>query len=271
MKEKEIEELDEMGEKRKGRPLSVNIKKLECRKGKDYAEIIFFGDLHFGHPTCLLEKAKQMLDYCLKKKIYVILMGDMIECGITGSVGDSVYTQSLNPQGQIEEVIELLKPLAEKNLILGFHSGNHEERIFKNTGVDVAKIMAGILNVPYLSRACWHILRLGSQRYTVYSLHGSSGSRFIYTKLKVATDISHYFDADIIAHAHVHDLATSIIERQKINQDWNVSSRKTYIVLTGHYLGYQLSYAQAKGMPPSKTGSPKIKIYANRKDIHIST
>lgn len=109
---------------RKGRTMKLNRRVLEVPEKKDRVNIVAFGDLHAGHPTCLWDKARAMLDYCLQHNYYVILMGDLLECGITGSVGDSVYTQNLNPQAQMEAVIDLLQPLASKGLILGLHAGN---------------------------------------------------------------------------------------------------------------------------------------------------
>ena len=61
---------------RKGRPVKFNRKELKPQKGKEYAEIVFFGDLHYGASTCLTEKAKKMLDYCLANNVYVHFMGD---------------------------------------------------------------------------------------------------------------------------------------------------------------------------------------------------
>jgi len=61
---------------RKGRTAQLNIKKLECKEGRNFAEVIFFGDLHLGHPTCLMDKAQPMLDYALENRAYVLLMGD---------------------------------------------------------------------------------------------------------------------------------------------------------------------------------------------------
>ena len=107
---------------RVGRNVKLNRKVLQAHNNK--VSIVPFGDLHAGHPNCLWEKAKAMLDYCIKKRFYIIGMGDLLECGITGSVGDSVYTQKLNPQEQMEAVIELLQPVAEAGLLLGLHSGN---------------------------------------------------------------------------------------------------------------------------------------------------
>jgi len=258
---------------RKGRTAQLNIKKLECKEGRNFAEVIFFGDLHLGHPTCLMDKAQPMLDYALENRAYVLLMGDLIECGLTGSIGDSVYAQNLDPQGQIEAVVELLQPLAKEGLILGLHEGNHEARIYKTSGVNVAKMMAGILRVPFLHSACWQLWRVGKQNYKVYSLHGSSGSRFVYTKIKSATDISHYFPrASIIAMGHVHDISVTSLERQDVSlKNKQVIYYKQYVVLTGHYLGYSLSYAQMKGLPPSRIGSPKLKLFANDHDVHSRT
>lgn len=257
---------------RPGRPVTLNIKELKPRAGRDYAEVLFFGDLHLGHPSCLVKKAKENLDYCLKNGIYVQLMGDMIECGLTTSIGDSVYAQTLNPQQQVEELLEMLSPLAEAGLILGYIEGNHESRIYKSSGINVAKMISGYLQIPYLFAACWSLWRVGSQNYTVYALHGSTGSRFTPTKLKAALDVSHFFYADIVAHAHVHEIVAHPFERQEVDlRNKVVRYKKQYVVVTGHYLGYKLSYAQGKGMPPSRVGSPKIKLFGDRHDIHEST
>jgi len=78
-------------DKIKGRPIRLNKVKLNVKPGKNYAELLFWGDVHLGYPTCNIEKAKAMLDYALEKKVYVILMGDLLEAGLRDSVGDSVY------------------------------------------------------------------------------------------------------------------------------------------------------------------------------------
>jgi len=264
--------LEQTSDLRKGRTVLLNIRELECQKG-NYAEVLFFSDLHYGHPTCLLERAKETLDWALENRVYVMLLGDLIECGLTGSVGDSIYTQRLNPQGQFDDMVDILDPLAKAGLILGLHSGNHEDRIFKTSGVNISKMLAGTLRVPFLGSAVWNLFRVGKQNYKVYTLHGSSGSKFIYTKIKAATDISHYFPtADLICHAHIHDLGSIALERQDISlKDKQVIYRKQYILLTGGYLGYKQSYAEAKGLPPAKIGSPKVKFIATEHDLHVRT
>jgi len=254
-----------------GKVIRLNRKRLSFN-GKGYAEVVFLGDIHYGHPGCDVERVQKMIDYCLSKNIYVLGMGDYIEAGLRNSVGDSVYMQNLNPQEQMDFVLDVFKPLADAGLLIGLHIGNHEGRILKETSVNLASLIARMLGVPYLGYACWNIIYVGNQSYTIYSLHGSSGSRYVYTKLKALVDISHNFDADILAMGHVHELADEAILVQQVDKQRKmVIERKKYLLITGSYLKYDDSYAQEKGYPMGKLGSPKVKLFANKYDIHIST
>lgn len=186
-------------DKIKGRPIRINKQKLIQRKDANYAELILFGDVHLGYPTSNIRRAKNTLNYALDNKAYVIVMGDMMESGLTTSIGNSVYRQKLNPQKQMEAVINLLTPVAKEGLLIGYHEGNHEVRITNATGIDVSKIIARILNVPYLGYACWSILSVGKVRYSVYSQHGVSGAKFKHTKLKAIMDQAAWINSDILA------------------------------------------------------------------------
>ena len=256
-----------------GRPICLNKQTLEIKKGKDYAEVVFFGDVHRGYPTCLLEKAKEMLDYCLCKQIYVMLMGDLMEAGLKSSIGSSIYEQILHPQEQYESIVEMLEPLARKGLLLGSLRGNHEDRIFKDTGINIMKVICRDLKIPYLGDAAWQVWYVGKRAYKVYTLHGTSGARFNYTKVKALEDVARNVApaAHIVAMGHVHETLTWAEQFQDISlKRKKVVQPKRFLVLTGHYLGYDKSYAQKKGFGLGKTGSPKIKLYVDRHDIHGS-
>ena len=255
----------------RGRPIRLNRQTLLLKPNKDYAELIFVGDVHLGYPTTNIEEFQDQLEYALKKKTYVLLMGDLLESGLTTSIGDSVYHQKLNPQEQMETMVEMLEPLAKAGLILGLHSGNHENRITNATGIDISKIMARLLNVSYLSYACWSLFTVGKIRYTCYSTHGKSGARFKHTKLKVAMDMTAWIDSDILAHAHVHDRATEPIIKQMFDATRNkMIHKKQMVCLTGSFLEWDNSYAQAAGYSISSIGSPKIKLSAVKKDVNSS-
>lgn len=234
------------------------------------AELLFFGDLHLGYPTCEVEKAQAMLDWALENKVYVIGMGDYMESGLTTSIGDSVYQQKLNPQQQMDEVIKMFKPLAEAGLLIGLHCGNHETRILKATSIDVTKIMSSILKVPYLGYSCWTLLSVGNQHYTMYSTHGASGSKFKHTKLKAVMDLAAWISADVIAMGHVHAIVTEEIRKQHIDlRSKAVQETKCYVVETGSYMSWDNSYAQAGNYPITTIGSPKGKFSGVKKDFHF--
>lgn len=253
-------------------------KEIRCNKqvlipGKNgYASIVFWGDVHLGHPKCNLKKAKDMLDYCLKHHIYIIGMGDMLECGTRISIGDSVYEQKLNPQEQMEEMLDILRPMAKAGLILGLHEGNHEQRISNLGGLNIVKNMCRELNVPYLGYTCWHYLRVGKYNYTLYTTHGKSGAKFKHSKMKVVTDLAAFVEPDVVAMGHVHENLITFFKRMYYDtRNKTIKDRKIYLVLTGAYLEYDGSYAQDAGMPPAGLGSPKLQFYGTKKSIHGST
>lgn len=238
---------------------------------KGYAPLLFFSDLHLGHPQCNIDKAKEMLDWALRENCSIILLGDLIECSLRDSVGDGVYQQKLNPQDQIDEIVLLLKPLAKNGLIIGLHSGNHCMRVQKATSIDPARLMAQQLGVPYMGYAGWYTIKVGKQHYNIYATHGASGATMAYTKLNAAIKMSFFLNADILAYAHVHDLATTTRIIQEV--DWRkgkVVEHKQYVVITGSYLDWAGGYAEMKGYSICKIGSPKAKLRGDVKDVHFS-
>lgn len=252
-----------------GRPIRLNRQTLICKPNKNYAEVVFIGDVHFGSPQFDKPRFLAMLDYCLKHKLYVFLMGDLIELSTRESVGAGVYEQEFKGQSQYEQMIEWLSPLAKAKLILGLLNGNHEERAYKMAGIDVAKMMARELNVKYLGNACWNTFKVGKQRYSIYSLHGRTGSRFDGTALLALERISTSFFCDLIVMGHAHKMISSTVIMQKVIGNQVVEHKKT-LLITGSYLKYDGGYAQTVGLPISKLGSPKIKFCADTKDIFVS-
>ena len=252
-----------------GRPIRCNKRKLEVKRGKDYTELLFLGDVHLGSPQCDVPRFERQLDYCLKNSLYVLLMGDLVEMATRTSIGAGVYEQTEIGQSQVEKMIQLLTPLAKKGLIVGLHNGNHCDRVYQATGINVAKAMAHELDVPYLGDACWNVFTVGSQRYTVYSLHGRTGSRFDGTALLALERISSAFTADICVMGHCHKLANSSVITQRV-VDGCVKEFKKHLILSGSYVKYDGGYAQVVGLPLSKLGSPKAKLFSKVHDIHVS-
>jgi len=252
-----------------GRPIRLNRQVLKLTKHQKFVEVVFLGDVHIGSPQCDKKRFLGMVDYCLKNGVYVILMGDLLECATKGSVGAGVYEQDSNPSDQYEWVLEVLRPLAEDNLILGVHGGNHEERIYKDSGFNVSKALARELKVRYLGDACWSQFKVGGETYLLYTLHGRTGSRFDGTALLALERISVSFYADLVAMGHAHKCINSIVLQQRIVNGM-VKEHKKHLIITGGYLKYDAGYGQTLGLPISKLGSPKVKFFSDRHDMVVS-
>lgn len=252
-----------------GRPIRLNQQVLRPKKSDDYAEVMFIGDCHFGSPQFDKPRFLAMIDFCVKNTMYVFLMGDLIELATKDSVGAGIYEQEYAGQLQYEQMIDWLRPLADKKLILGLHNGNHEERSYKVTGINVSKMFARELGVKYLGDACWNRFRVGNQTYSIYSLHGRTGSRFDGTALLALERISTSFFCDLICMGHAHKMVSSTVITQRI-ENGLVREHKKTLLITGSYLKYDGGYAQTIGLPISKLGSPKVKFYSTRKDIYVS-
>ena len=244
---------------------------------KNEAQLMWWGDLHYGAPTCQIEFAEEMLDYCVKKHIYVEGMGDYVEMATRVSPGLSLYNQRKVPQDQIDYVTEMLIPVARKGLLLGLHTGNHEDRCFSLTGVNIVKNMCKELShyssvkVKYFDYSAFHLLNVGKQKYEMFTAHGSSGSRTPETKLRAVRKYAEYINTEIIAIGHMHDLLSSSFDHYRINPTKRiVEFQKVYYVITGSYLAHEGSYAEKKAMIPGQLGSPKGRFLANEHKIFVS-
>ena len=204
-------------------------------------------------------------------------MGDLMEIGTQYSYG--VFEQNMLANRQFKEMVEYLKPIAKEGRLLGLLEGNHEYRIYKKTGFDIVDIMCDMLGCHYYRRGAYLdvFLKNGDPKtkrnYTFYCLHGSSMAYTKGGKLNALMRLKNVIDADVYmmghVHALLHDTSTRYIPVRKRGKLTLQFETKHYI-LTGAYLKYWGSYAQAKGYPPSGHGrSPKIKLHSNIDRISV--
>lgn len=84
-------------------------------------------------------------------------------------------------------------------------------------------------------------------------------------------DIAAWLNSDILAMGHVHSVASEIIIKQRFDAMRNrIVEDKQYVCLTGSYMAWDRSYAQAANMPITKLGSPKAKLFSDKRSVHFS-
>ncbi len=233
-----------------------------------------FSDLHYGNPYCSLKHAQRTLKAVAENPdTYLLANGDLIEAALKTSVGD-VYSQKVTPQEQRDAVIALLMPVKDK--VLGMTGGNHEARIYKETGIDISKDIAKALGVPY--RAEGILLKIsfgqGNNRtkdapytYWVYATHGYGGARTNGAKSVKVERTSTYIHADvyIMSHDHTVNAARSVYllpdPRGTVNKDGFMSgllkAHKKILVKSSAYVKWG-GYAETGGFAPPDLETPII-------------
>lgn len=255
------DELDELCEKQ----LKLNKEKInpywEYSFNVKIQDLLGFGDLHNGAPTCDMDKARLKVREIKKHGTAVISMGDLIENNNRYSVGAGVYEQTITPMAQMDEVCKLLEPI--KGQIMVMLDGNHEFRTWKECGFKPTQIIAERLGVPYAGFEAFVRMKVKKQIYTVYATHGSTSSRFPWTRMKCLEDIMRNVDADICLMGHTHDKLYHEMAYK------GITDKKKIGVLTGSFLKDDpFGYAAMKNLPPVKTGIIVLKLSSDHWDCH---
>lgn len=139
-------------------------------------------DVHLGAKTYIKEAFKQQIKKIKKTRFTkVILTGDILENNTKTSVGEGVYEETMTPNDQLLEIIDILRPI--KNKIIGISRGNHEKRTSKSEGIDLCDVIARNLDVPRLMDHSLHRFHFGDESYTLLTTHGKSGASTIGGKI----------------------------------------------------------------------------------------
>lgn len=253
----------------------LKIVNIDLNKHKeDFAIICPFGDTHIGNKHTAYGLIELVLDWIYKtENVYVIGMGDLLESATKTSVG--TFDQDKYLTQQVVLANEYLKPIAAEGRLMGLLEGNHERRVFRNTGLDVTYLLAKYLNVDYFYKGIFLKINVikgkNIQTYTFYATHGSSGAWTPSGKMNALYRLAYIADVDCYLMGHLHSLKNDKESRYTIEND-EVVFRPRHYVLTGSYLTYWGSYAHQKSMRPSTDlGSPKIKLHTklHRLSVHI--
>jgi len=244
-----------------------------------WLELYYLSDLHYGNPFCDAKRWLRGLDYIRDTaQAHVVLTGDLCESSLRTSKGE-IYKQVGTPQDQRDWNIEKLYPIRHK--ILGMCSGNHEDRIFNEVGIDITKDIAEALGVPYDPDGMYLKVSFGDRnnwtqgRPFVYysdSSHGYGGARTKAAKAVKVERQSTWLHADIttMSHDHVVNAAPDIFlmpdnrttpQRKdgKLTgfRTGKVVAHRKSLVKTNAFLKWG-GYARKGGFPPSDLITPII-------------
>jgi hypothetical protein len=235
----------------------------------DRVKIIPIGDIHVGAPEgqCDWGKVERELKYIMDTPdTYMIGMGDYCDCASKMvRKGPNVFTSSLSPMEQYEKILDAFEPLAENGKLLGMLTGNHEQWINEDSGIDIIALLCRGLKVPYLGSACDITINVNKQKYLGYIQHGSSSAKLSNTKIGSMLNSTKDIFAHFFLYGHVHQVAST-----KCSKMFDGKEMKSYYILTGHFLSWKGGYAQQFGLSACPTGVAKLSLFSDRHDIHVS-
>lgn len=217
-------------------------------------------DIHSGHHAHRSEKFRAYLRWIAETpQVYAILGGDMMEMALDDGRGMS-YDQELNPETQFDQAVKLLAPIAHK--ILGAVPGNHEERVYKRTGIDIMRLFCERLEIPYFSGPFFLSIMANGYKWTYHVQHGRGNSQTKGGKMNAAnrpkkfTGMIHFF-----LSGHVHDL---VVEPETIIVEDPLNCRLVYMtqwtVIAPSFLGWEDTYAYRAGYPPPAMGGVSTEL-----------
>lgn len=230
-------------------------------------EIVSFFDLHIGSPACDMAKIKEMINYVKDNpNAYAICGGDLINNSTKTSVGDP-FAEELSPMEQMYTAIDLFTPIKDK--ILGMCSGNHENRSYKNDGVDLMGFFAKCLGLSdiYDSVACLLFLRFGQggnhstgkQCYTVYFSHGDGiGGRLAGSKANGLQRRGEIVNADVIIAGHHHQPIVFTMATNEIDYANSSIKHKEQLFVGLSATLNQEAYAERVGLRPSSKAQARV-------------
>ena len=241
--------------------------------------MIPLSDLHIG-ATFDDEKFLGYRQWILDRdNAFCFINGDVLDMATKSSIGGTFET--IRPREQRKLAVKFLKPLADAGKILGYVDGNHEARAAKDTDEYTGEIICEMLGIPslYSSDGIFMFLSVGHDRnkgkqnriiYTLFALHGWSGSRTVGGKANNVKSLADSVVADIYCSSHTHQ--KFMFPRRIIEPDVRTKTlkfKKQVFVSSGSFMEWD-GYAIRKGYSPASLGSPRLRLSGERKDIHVS-
>lgn len=252
------------------------MKPILCELSKDLENIDIeaVADLHIGDRMCDFKLIQSTIDRIrTTTNLYCVLNGDLMDTATTSSIGDT-YGANLQPMEQLKKCVDLFGPIKDK--ILAITPGNHENRIYKQDGVDIVHLMASQLGIAerYSDTTAFLFVRFGKDtrhahpvRYTIYVNHGAGGGRREGGKVNRLADLAVICDADIYIHSHTHLPVVMKESYYRVDPTHaNVFPVEKLFVNTCSYLSYG-GYGDRQAYKPASKSNPVIHLSGTSKHM----
>lgn len=218
--------------------------KVIVKQFKEEICIIPLSDLHLGAKSCMIKEIKETIKTIQDTpNCYTVLVGDIIDNGVITGKGIGVYDNQLSPMQQIEQAVEILRPIKDK--ILACVSGNHEDRSEKASNINPMYLICAELGIQEIYRNSLAILKVqigerteSSHRRKTYTLLVHHGKGTSESAIKKDWEFIGKFEGcDCILTGHTHNPRNAKFEKIVIdNHNNSVSKREISIIVCNSFL-----------------------------------
>lgn len=237
--------------------------------------IVPLQDLHIGDPRFREDIFNSIKSWILEApNRFAVLNGDLFNVALKHSVS-SVYEDVMNPREQLRYGKKLFDGLQER--ILSATTGNHEERIARETSIDIMEEFADWVGCAYDPGGVCLKIKFGKDTrhgdpvcYAVYHTHGSSAAQLIGGKALAMDRIAQVIPvADVVISGHTHAKLT--FKDRVIIPDLNKNKLRYHertFVNASSLLDWG-GYSERKSYRPSAIGLTRIVLNGKRRDVQV--
>lgn len=231
--------------------------------------IVPISDLHLGnkcYDSIYLSQALQFVQ-AHRNQCRIILLGDLLETATKTSVGRGVYDESYSTQKQLDEVVKLFRPYSD--IIDMVELGNHEDRVVKDTSIDLMHNFCGILGIPdkYVEFSGILNVNVGEIMYSIYGWHGATGGTKEGSAINALLSMRERVFAHCMVMGHTHKLLSFT---RKIYLPTTSGSSPAEVEQLFVNTGAALSdggYGEQKGFSPSVGGFGAIELFRDTRKM----
>lgn len=234
------------------KPIKINLEE------DNNIQIYVLSDMHIGDANADLPTLKKIIEHIKNTpNMYVILLGDILNTALKTSKSD-IYSETLNVMDAQKLALQLLLPIKDK--IVAMTPGNHENRVWKEVGIDLSLWLAEKLEVQdrYRNNNIALTIQFGSDvngnpfRLNIFGQHGAyGGGRRLGAAMNALEDLDGIVgNADIYIRAHTHQPIQGSRNIFLFDDKGNIHRRTKYYFNSPSVLNYG-GYAAEKGYKPT--------------------
>lgn len=246
-------------------PIKVQLNNLKGNNLKLYV----LSDMHIGDANADIPTLKKIIQFIKDTpECYCILLGDILNTALKNSKSD-IYSETLNIMDAQKLALELLSPI--KNKIIAMTPGNHENRVWREVGVDLSLWLAEKLGLQdrYRVNGMALTIQFGKDinkdpfRLNIFGQHGAyGGGRKLGSAMNALEDLDGIVgNADIYIRAHTHQPIQGSRNVFLFNEKGNMIRNTKYYFNSPSVMNYG-GYAYDKGYKPTDDSPCYLNIRA---------